>query len=107
MDSTMKTSIPKKCHKNHHFFFCVNNLIVYIEMEINFCPKKNVIRISKFFFLVNNLIVYMEMEINFCTSLILDFILFFGNILSIWLISILSIIILWERCPRTTAQPIT
>ena len=48
----MKTSIPKKCYKSHEvfFFFFVNNLIVYIEMEINFCPKKNVIRISKFFF---------------------------------------------------------
>ena len=106
MDSTMKTSIPKKCHKNHHFFFCVNNLIVYIEMEINFCPKK-CHKNLQVFFLVNNLIVYMGMEINFCTSLILDFIFIFGNILSIWLISILSIIILWERCPRTTAQPIT
>ena len=46
-------------------------------MEINFCPKKCHKNLQVFFFLVNNLIVYMEMEINFCTSLILDFILFF------------------------------
>ena len=52
MDSTMKTSIPKKCYKSHEvfFFFFVNNLIVYIEMKTNFCPKKCHRNLQGFFF---------------------------------------------------------